>query len=367
MKTRSCILLFAGVAACAAACTNDPTGVAPRGRALARELDPAGSAATVGVMTQNMYVGADLDVVIAALASPDPNDDVPALLGAIQTLGRTDFPARANAIADNIARSRPHVVGLQEVSVIHVDLTGLGLPVVIDQDFLAELQRDLTARGLHYVVAARVHNLTAAPFPGISLDDYDAMLVDADRVTIVSASGQSYAANVGVVAPGIDLKSGWVMARVTIAGAPYEFASTHLASGNVPGFAELRALQAGELASALPDGVPAIVMGDLNDHAGSPMYQTLTSAGFADTWRVLRPGVTGNTCCEVADLSNPLPALVERIDFVLARGIGVQGQINLVGEVPADKVAGAAGPVWPSDHAAVLLNLLLPSGRTLGS
>jgi len=27
----------------------------------------------------------------------------------------------------------------------------------------------------------------------------------------------------------------------------------------------------------LPDGVPAIVMGDLNDHAGSPMYQTLTA------------------------------------------------------------------------------------------
>ncbi|HEY6852793.1 MAG TPA: endonuclease/exonuclease/phosphatase family protein, partial [Gemmatimonadales bacterium] len=271
------------------------------------------------------------------------------------------------AIAAGIARSRPHVVGLQEVSVIHVDLTGFGLPVVIDQDFLATLQQDLAARGLHYVVAARVHNLTAAPLPGISLDDYDAMLVDADRVTIQSASGQSYSANVGVVAPGIDLKSGWVMARVTIDGATYEFASTHLASGNVPGFAELRALQAGELAASLPAGVPAIVMGDLNDHAGSPMYQTLTGAGFADTWRELRPGVTGNTCCEAADLSNPLPAFVERIDFVLVRGISAQGQINLVGDVPADKVAGAAGPVWPSDHAGVLLNFLVPPGRGLGS
>src|SRR5258708_14940529 len=97
------------------------------------------------------------------------------------------------------------------------------------------------------------------------------------------------------------------------------------------------------------------------------MYQTLTSAGFADTWRVLRPGVTGNTCCEVADLSNPLPALVERIDFVLARGIGVQGQINLLGEVPADKVAGAAGPVLPSDPPAVLLHLVPPPGPMLRS
>lgn len=365
MKTQLRILI-AGVVAFAA-CTDTPTGVAPFG-SVAREEEPAGgAAASIGVMTQNMYVGADLDVVIAALASPDPNDDVPALLGAIQTLGRTDFPARANAIADNIARNRPDVVGLQEVSVIHVDLTAFGLPVVIDQDFLAQLQYDLTARGLHYVVATRVHNLSAAPVPGVSLDDYDAMLVDADRVTIVSASGQTFSANVGLVAPGIDLKSGWVMARVTIAGAPYEFASTHLASGNVPGFAELRALQAGELAAALPEGVPAIVMGDLNDHAGSPMYQTLTGAGFVDTWGALRPGVTGNTCCEAADLSNQLPTLVERIDFVFARGIGVQGQVDLVGEVPADKVAGAAGPVWPSDHAGVMLNLLTPPGRILGS
>src|SRR5258708_11219605 len=90
------------------------------------------------------------------------------------------------------------------------------------------------------------------------------------------------------------------------------------------------------------------------------MYQTLTSAGFADTWRVLRPGVTGNTCCEVADLSNPLPALVERIDFVLARGIGVQGQINLVGEVAADKVAGRGRAVRALACPARLLQPLAP-------
>src|SRR5206468_2756837 len=108
MKTRFCILLLA------MACSESPTSVAPVDR-VTRTLESAGPAATVGVMTQNMYVGADLDAVIAALASPDPNDDVPALLGAIQTLGRTDFPARADAIASTIARSRPDVVGLQEV------------------------------------------------------------------------------------------------------------------------------------------------------------------------------------------------------------------------------------------------------------
>ena len=37
-------------------------------------------------MTWNMYVGADVDAVIAALLSPDPSDDQPALLAAIGTL-----------------------------------------------------------------------------------------------------------------------------------------------------------------------------------------------------------------------------------------------------------------------------------------
>jgi hypothetical protein len=64
-------------------------------------------------MSQNLYVGADVDLVIRALASPDPSDDLPALLFAIETVGQTAYPARAEAIADAIARARPHAVGLQ--------------------------------------------------------------------------------------------------------------------------------------------------------------------------------------------------------------------------------------------------------------
>ncbi|HYT81949.1 MAG TPA: hypothetical protein VEK86_00760, partial [Gemmatimonadales bacterium] len=187
-----------------------------------------GAAAGVTAMTQNLYVGADVDAVIGALASPDRNDDIPALLFAIQTLGQTDFPARAGAIADEIAHTRPHVVGLQEVSVINIDLTGLGLPVVVNLDFLEILRAKLAERGLHYEVAAQVQNIVAVPIPGaISLVDHDAMLVDADRVTVSSAGGQNFTYNVDSVAPGVVLKRGWVWADVAIAGAPYRFVSTH--------------------------------------------------------------------------------------------------------------------------------------------
>ena len=80
---------------------------------LAPSFASSGVGSGITVMAQNLYVGADVDLVIGALASPDPADDVPALLFAIETLGKTDFPARAAAIADEVARERPHALGLR--------------------------------------------------------------------------------------------------------------------------------------------------------------------------------------------------------------------------------------------------------------
>lgn len=321
------------------------------------------AAPSITVMTQNLYVGADVDLVIGALATPDPTDDLPALLFAIATLGKTDYPARAAAIADEIARQRPHVVGLQEVSVIDIDLTALGGPVV-SLDFLAILQAKLVERGLNYTVAAQVQNIVAAPLPGISLVDHDALLVDADRVSVTAAAGQNFSSNVGVVAPGVNLKRGWVWADVLIAGAPYRFASAHteadLAGNHL---SDLRAAQVAELVASLPTDRPAIVVGDLNDVPGSLMHQILVGAGFTDAWAALRPGPVGYTCCQRADLSNPMPTLDERIDYVLARGLGppaagLLGRIDRFGDVPADRLAGPAYPIWPSDHVGLSATLI---------
>ncbi|HEV8400415.1 MAG TPA: endonuclease/exonuclease/phosphatase family protein [Gemmatimonadales bacterium] len=320
----------------------------------------------VTVMTQNLYVGADVDAVIVALGSPDPIDDLPALLFAIETVRKTDFPARASAIADQIAARRPQVVGLQEASQLDIDLNGLGLPVVVHQDFVAILEAKLAERGLHYGVAAQVQNIVAAPLPGISLVDHDVMLVDLGRVTVTASGGQNFTYNVGVVAPGIELKRGWVWADATIDGVPYRFVSTHPEAdlaGNT--FDALRAAQVGEIVATQPTDRPVVIMGDLNDVPGSSMYQLLGSAGFTDSWRALRPGVIGFTCCEAADLSNELPALDQRIDYVFARGFGLssaaaaglRGQIDRFGDVPADRVAGVAYPVWPSDHAGLVATL----------
>ncbi|TFG52826.1 MAG: hypothetical protein E4H37_04900 [Gemmatimonadales bacterium] len=322
----------------------------------------------VTVMTRNLYVGADVDAVIAALASTDPADDLPALFTAIEIIQRTDFPTRARAIAEEIDRVRPHVVGLQEVSEIDIDLTGLGLPIVIHQDFLASLDAALSDRGLNYVPAATIKNIEAVPFPGISLVDFDVMLVDPARVAVTSVVEQNFAANLGIVAPGLDIKRGWVTVTGLVDGAAYTFASTHLESGSLPGFPELRALQVGELVASLGPSSPAVLMGDLNDMPGSPMYEVLTGAGLTDVWRVLRPGVVGYTCCHADDLSNHIPAFDQRLDYVFVRGVGhankaVMGQITLVGLVPASRLPGPSGTIWPSDHAGIGVDFLMPPAR----
>ena len=321
----------------------------------------------ISVMTQNLYVGADVDLVIRALGTPDPGDDFPALLVAIETVGKTDFPARAAAIADEIARARPHAVGLQEVSQIDIDLTPLGVPAVVHQDFLAMLQAELAARGLHYAVAGTSDNINVNLVSGlVRLVDHDALLVDADRVTIDAASGQDFAVNLGSVAPGVVLIRGWVWARTTVDGQSYTFASAHTEAnlaGAPPGLLEqIRAAQVGEMVATLGTSERVVLMGDLNDTPGSPMYDVLASSGFTDSWRAMRPGVDGLTCCHVADLSDQVARFDQRIDYVWTRGFAredgkVGGSVDRFGNVPADRVAGPAYPIWPSDHAGLLAAL----------
>ncbi len=320
----------------------------------------------VVVMTQNLYVGADVDKIIIALATPDPNDDVPTLLQQIGVLQNTDFPTRAAAIAAEAAKVRPHVIGLQEVSNIDIDLTPLGVPVVYHVNFLETIMRALRAQGLHYQVAAKVQDIAASPFPGISLVDYDVLLVDSRRVTYSDKVERNFAYNAGVVAPGVNLIRGFVSVKARIDGRQYRIASTHPEAdlaGN--SFDLLRAAQAAELVASIGDAPRAIMMGDFNDFENSPMWQVVMQGGFADVWRVFKPVSEGFTCCQDGDLANQNQGLNQRIDYVFARGFGqgerpVVGEITLIGHRPIDMIQGPAYLMWPSDHAGLVAWLNVP-------
>lgn len=360
MKYQFHCLAVAGVAfamACAGDSKSEP--FAP-GQTVPGELS-ADSRPSLTVLSRNLYVGANVDAVIAALASPDPNDDFPTLLNAISTLQETDFPTRARAIAAEIARIRPHAVGLQEVTDLDLDLNGFGVPFVLSLHFLPILQSELANQGLQYVVAAQVTNTQATPLPGISLVDHDVLLVDASRVTLGALKvEQNFANNIGVVAPGVDLKSGWVAVDATIDGTTFVIASTHLASGSATGLDQLRAAQAMELAGSLGSAAPALIMGDLNDVPGTAMYQVLRGAGFTDTWVDFAPNERGFTCCHHSNLANETATFDQRIDYIFARGFGERGQVSRIGYTRPERISGPFHPIWPSDHAGVVASFAAP-------
>jgi len=348
----------------ALACADSPSPTAP----WAASLPTADAAARrITVMTRNLYIGADVDRVIGALVTPDPADDLPALLGALAVVEATDLPSRLAAVADEIARHRPHVVGVQEVYQLDVDLTPLGIPApVIHQDFLALLEAALDARGLDYVVAAKVQNTVATPLPGVSLFDHDVILIDNSRARLEQVlAANTFQANVGPISPGVTLLRGYVAASIAVGGRAYTIVNTHLESGTSAQIAQLRAAQALELAAVVGSRSPVILMGDLNDHPGSPMHQVLAGAGLTDVWASLHTEGPGFTCCHAEDLSNERQDFTQRIDYVWTRGTGgpngkVQGNVRRTGLLPPDRIAGPFFRIWPSDHAGIVAELLTP-------
>jgi hypothetical protein len=322
------------------------------------------------VMGQNLYVGADVDAIIVALASPDPADDIPALLTAVATLQETDFPTRAAGFADVVARTRPHVIGLMEVSKIDIDLdlTLLGGPhVVYHVDFLTELKQALRNRHLHYRVAAIEKNIEAVPIPGVSLIDYDVLLVDARRVEVGrNIVARNFTNNIGPVpGTGISLVRGFVSVPIKVDDERYRVTSAHLEAdlaGQNAGL--LRAAQMQELVTVIGDAKHAVLLGDFNDFPGSDMYNVALGAGFTDVWAALRAGNDGFTCCHAANLTDER-VVDQRIDYIFARGFErrhdpVEGFIRRFGLLPTEMIAGPTHPIYVSDHVGLLADLATP-------
>jgi hypothetical protein len=335
---------------------------------------------SVTVMTRNLYVGADVDAVIFALmTTDDQQDDVDALSAAIQTFVRTDFPTRARAFAREIKRSRPVVVGLQEVSEVEILIPpGIpGLPeegVDINVHFLPILQAELAAHHLPYEVAVSNKNIEAVPelpIPGavVRLVDYDVILVDRTKVDVLDTFAKTFDYNIGPVAPGVALMRGWEMLNAEIDGRPYAFVNTHPEPGHQdPALTELRSAQATEIVMALDAmgvTVPTIVMGDLNEYPDTPLslYQVLEGAGFSDLWDAFRPRGEGYTCCHASDLSNKFANFDERIDYIWARGFGEpRGFIFRTGWLPRERITVRLDrhhhyKIWPSDHAGLVASV----------
>lgn len=322
------------------------------------------------VMTQNLYLGTDIGPILTATP-----ETLPFVAGAAwEQVQATDFPARAERIADIIADAKPHLVGLQEVSLWRTgdfEPTAPFTPAeTVAYDFLQILLEALEARGMHYAPVATVENfdgeVPAVPPAALPLDvrltDRDVIIARTDLPAAHMKLANAQADNYGAFVPtpfGIPILRGWTSVDVKVRGKWLRFVNTHL---EVQSFAPIQVLQAAELlAGPVDTSLPTVLVGDFNS-AGPPgpsdtaTYGNITGVGFADAWSDTHPGEDGFTCCQSAELTNVPSSLAERIDHVFHRGGFTATMTDVVGDEVADMTASG---LWPSDHAGVVATVVM--------
>lgn len=378
----------------------------------------------VKVMTRNLYLGADIFKVLEAAQDPDPalgGLDVPIAVATLfQTVQYTNFPERAEALANEIYFLRPHLIGLQEVSTWyiqspsdffypfppHVNPNQQPADIVV-YDFLQILLDALAARGLNYKVGASSEDfdgnadvelpmltgwtsIEGIPDPIPTFDDV--RLVDRDVILVLrdvddwNPMGKQYSNNLGVTIGGADLEftRGWVAVDADVNGEVYRFVNTHLEIRDGVGspFRFFQAAQMQELLGNLAflssiDPKQIILVGDFNsspeDVPGvyvDPVYGPLPyvppymqatdlmyGGTYLDAWDLLYWPRDGFTSGFDEYVSDPTAKLTTRIDLIfLSQHKDVQSVFGI--RTGAHPFTMTPSGLWPSDHAGVFTRIV---------
>ncbi len=343
---------------------------------------------TVTVMTRNLYVGADLLPAIAAVAGGDPLEIIAAISTVWAKVTFTDFPARAEGLAREIAAAEPDLIGLQEAELWRSQTPADFVPgnaSHVEYDFVEILLQALEARGLHYAKVAEETGFDAEA-PGflsesaaltgelsdIRLTDREIILARTDLKTselkLSNAQTGHFVTNIEVpLSSGENfvVLRGWASVDAKVRGKSFRFVTTHLeADSELVREAQAIEVIAGPANTSLPVVLVADANSNANGDATTPAYSSFIGAGFADAWFESHRGQIVSTCCNEELLTNPTfpnPADDEgRIDVVLFRGAGDFHALgaDLLGTNPAtDRVFNGLALIWPSDHAGVSATL----------
>jgi hypothetical protein len=328
----------------------------------------------IKVMTRNLYVGADFqDVIRAALTD---RAAIPKVAAALLTeILASDFPARADRVAGEVAVHKPHVVGLQEAFVVRQRTpSSLVVPPFKEEkaeavvlDFARVLLDCLAARGLAYSLAITVagnDNQAPAGTPplleDVRLTDGEAILVRDD----LPGSGIEVAGSAGhILAPRSSFGSfqdirGWAFVDLVASGRRLRVATTHLSPLVTDASSAVQEAQAAALIAALSGHRdPLIVMGDFNSRADGSTTATVrrfAEAGYTDAWA--EKGQGSGFTCKAEELRDPARAFDERIDYVFCRNAIEVIDVVVTGGDPSCRTATG---LWPSDHGGVVATLRL--------
>ena len=349
-------------------------------------------------MTRNLYLGADIFKVVDAafvededgnlIQNPNPFAIPLAVAKVFKTMQETNFPERAEAIADEIEKCNPHVIGLQEASTYYIQTPGdyvLGNPIQADDlviDFYSTLDAALRARGLEYqaffVTNADIEMPMADPtsknmLSDVRLVDHDIILVRKGLWAKKAFEGNYlYNLSLNLGLSEVEFTRGYVAVEAKIQGEKYRFLNTHLEirDGAESEFRVIQALQMNELLQILEqEKKPIIMMGDFNsseeDEAFThevygpivPPYWQAVYMGYSDVWLLQKDYDEGYTSGFDEYVSDPTAELTTRIDLVFIDQKKLKIK-EVDAEVVGDEIEDMTPKgLWPSDHAGVVTKI----------
>ena len=330
---------------------------------------PAAASAKPGdlkVMTRNVYLGADL--IPLAVPAPLPAFEQ-AAAQRFQTVLANDFPTRAKALAAEIRKARPDVIGVQEATIWRRGADGVkdgpATPATqVIYDSSRELLKALRAAGSPYreVVGRDWFDFEAPTALGhdVRVTQRDVILVRKGSKMKVRKTFRGGFTNhfdpptpVGVARQ----LRGWVGVDGTLAKKRFRFVSTHLEAYS-PAIADqqMRQLLRKTLRSKKRR---SILVGDYNSAPGANANDRGTTRADNAYDSAIKAGFRNNlprrrTCCFAEDLHSTAKRLETWIDHVLVRG---RPKIKVLrsGIVGTRQVGG----LYPSDHAGITATLRL--------
>jgi hypothetical protein len=339
---------------------------------------------SVTVMTQNLYQGTEFRHIQAlAGTSPTLEEALAATTLDYGTYLATRFPDRAQQIASEIVKSRPALVGLQEVATWHTGVFDpqhpFALPGPVSEDFTQVLIAALAANGAHYAVVSRHDDNFTLAFPvvtpsglaAVGMVEGGVILARTDlppgQLKLSNPQSGTFNARIPLIPNPLDpdpphgfqFTNSWQSIDVKLRGKSFRFITTHLdslAPGGVVSGPQAQELLAGPAHTSLP----VILGGDMNSGlTSSPAaYEALLAGGLSDTWTAAGLGAPPLTCCHLAPndlVSDPNDIYTEDLDHIFTRGdLAVENE-HLVGNL-----APASPPpsfIWPSDHAGMVATL----------
>jgi endonuclease/exonuclease/phosphatase family metal-dependent hydrolase len=325
-------------------------------------------ASTVTVMSRNIYLGGNIFGPLAGTTPEQFRQLAGVLWGEVQ---KTDFPTRAKLLAKEIKRTKPDLIGLQEVATWRRSVgagDGQATPSTqVVYDFLKILRGELKKAGLQYRVgnSQSEADIEAQIDQGfdVRLTMHDVILVKQRKgLKVTKKLGRNYETKLSVPTQGGTLTSqrGWTAVDGKLDGKPFRFVNTHLEAA----LDATRDAQATELVGPngpLRTSKQLFVTGDMNSdpqgrESTASGVDILKGAGLVDAWTLLKGRDPGYSCClENPDLSDTSAGSFDhRIDFVF-----VKPKLKALKGWVLGKTLGerAANGLWPSDHAGVAVKL----------